>query len=140
VLVTTVIPNMLTAQDASKVDAYRHVFYENSVETFTAAASSSPTYKEMSEEEQKTFVGKMATHATDCHMRALLLYSPALQDVAYESVSSGGTYADSRQALNIAIMQESLAGGEREAAVKEMVIAAVSAGEACMKDTSSIEF
>ena len=113
--------------------AYRQAFYENTLESLTQVLSSSAKLAKSTPEERKAILAETASGLADCHMRAMVAYSPAIQNAAYSVVAAGGSYPEAKEAMNRAIATEGAAGGEREEAVKSMLDKSMMIAQACMR-------
>jgi len=116
------------AGDDSVEAKYRQGFYANAMATLVRMAASNTEGAVRGLDEEKT-----ARILTDCHMRVLGVYSAELRDAAFAVIRDGGSYEQAKAAFNGAVATEAAAGGEREAAVKQMFEKAKSVGQACLK-------
>lgn len=108
---------------------YRQAFYANAKAALDRMMASNPGR----EAEESESIAKTAELLTDCHMRVMAVYSPALQESAYAVIRNGGSYLQAKAAFNAAITTESAAGGERAAAAKQMFDKAMQVGQECLK-------
>jgi hypothetical protein len=111
--------------DDNTMAKYRQAFYANAMATLDRMNAPHP---ENAQTQKKT-----AQVLTDCHMQVMEVYSPQLRDAAFAVIRNGGSYEQAKDAFNGAVAIEAAAGGEREAAVRQMFEKAKTVGQECLK-------
>jgi hypothetical protein len=121
---------------------YRQAFFENILASLPRVLASSPELAAATTEQREAAIAQMAKGYTECHMEAMAMYSPSIQEAAYSVIASGGSYPEAMYSLNLAIGTEGAAGGAREAAVKVMYERAAKVGQDCIQrvqDSNALE-
>jgi hypothetical protein len=111
---------------------YEELYRNNTYIQLLKMYSALPENKGLSNDGVSRIAERDADLYARCHMNALMTYTFDLQDSAFDVANSGGSYADSKQALESAIAVEMVAGGEREERVNRMLREGVSLVQQCL--------
>jgi hypothetical protein len=124
------MPNLASAELLDSA-AYLRAFEAMAEGTFVQVFSVDPATKGLQGEQIRQKAREAANAFGECHMAAMSAYSEELQNVAYEEVATGGSYADAETAFEAALSKELDAGGASAEAVKKMMSKSIALGAPC---------
>lgn len=136
-ILCAVVAGALVASAAKAEDfdnsGYLRAFEEAAEKTFQQLFSADPERKGLGEIQIKQKARQAAIGFGECHMLAMSVYPKRIQNVAYRTVATGGSYADAKMALETALSKELAAGGTSAETVKEIMRKAIETGRPCIE-------